>query len=149
MIKHARLAALASVAVAVAATCFVRSEAASAADLGGPVLYVNRHGGPTTCYASVEGTKKDGSPYKDSLSRESCDGTLWMPPLATGSNLSVYLRVMYPWEYSVSRNFSVQSAMDPEQMVVDNNTAICFLAKADGHPVYTNMSIKGGDCNGD
>ena len=134
------------IAVAVLATTGI-GQAAAASD--GPVIYLSRHGAPTDCGILVKAAIKDGSDYSDSLYRPSCDGTLWLPALKTGTRLAVSA-----WTDSLAGGqtdgyFPVEDTRDAQNLVIDNKTAVCFLAKAGGKVMYTNMSEKGGDCNGD
>jgi hypothetical protein len=117
-------------------------------DRGGPVLYLSKHGAPTQCKVTVHGKDWDDASYSDSISRMSCDGTLWMPKLKWGTYLHVEVTVQQPSNNEASISFSVGPTMVPNG-VVDNDTAICFLVGSLGGVGYTNMSAKGGDCNGD
>ena len=121
----------------------------AAAVANGPTVYLSRHGGPTDCGVWVAGTREDDTPYRNGIWRPSCDGTLELPAMKQDSELSVSV-----WSESmdagrVTKVFTVKDKLDDDQGFVNNNTAICFLAKAFGKVTYTNMSPKGGECNGD
>lgn len=148
--KRVKLAGAACVVTAAMAAFFATTGVAAAVDdRGGPVVFVNKHGAPGDCVLLAKAVRADGTEYfSDDLRRGSCDGTLWLPPLEQDSTLKIDLSAYFPDEYHTVKEFKVQSAMNWND-VVDNNTAICFLAKADGEVTYTNMSAKGGDCNGD
>jgi hypothetical protein len=117
-------------------------------DRGGPVIYLNRHGAPTNCTVAVSGVNKDGSDYRGQIYRKSCDGTLWMPELQLNSSLKIALHAQYPSEHNAVAEVTIKNKRDDAKSYVTNDTAICFLAKSQGNFVYTNMSDKGGDCNG-
>jgi hypothetical protein len=137
--------AAAAVAVAVIAT----SGIGQAAAVDGPVLHLSRHGLPTDCEVAVQGTLKDGSPYSDSMHRQTCDGTLWMPTLRKDTSLSVEVKAHNPRDGAHTHKFMVDDARDQDKDVIDNATAICFLVKAFADEVvYTGMSANGGECNG-
>ena len=138
------IAGAAVIATAVVATSGIGQAAAAS----GPTVYLNRHGGPTDCSVLVAGTLEDGTSYKDSIHRRSCDGTLELPVLKKYSELRVSALAESMDAGRDTKVFTVQETLD-YQGNIDNNTAICFLAKAFGAIVYTNMSPKGGDCNGD
>jgi hypothetical protein len=70
-----------------------------------------------------------------------------MPPLH-GTKLSVDIRAFQPRDHSLTHEFTVKDAHDDTQDFIDNTTAVCFLVKAFGDIVYTNMSVQGGQCNG-
>lgn len=134
-------------AAVVTAVVLAGSGIARAAESEGPVIYLSRHGAPTQCDVSVEGIHADGSMYKDSMHRDSCDGTLWMPELRIDTDLKVSVHANQPQDHSLTREFTVLYTRNYNN-VIDNQTAICFLVKSLGKVVYTNMSAKGGECNG-
>lgn len=139
----------ASLAIGLGAIGFAAGGPASAHpadphDKGGPVIYLNNHNAPRDCELSVTGihqsTDSSGRDsqeviYEDTLKRPSCDGTLWLPP---GANV-----LALGWK---------SPDHDPEHQrltEVYDDEAICLLAKTNGKIIYTNRSVKGGDCNGD
>lgn len=146
-ISRSVTALAASAAVGLAALSLTPGAVASATasdtdphDKGGPVVYLNRHGGPVDCGVYVEGLSSGPEPattlYTARIFRPSCDGTMWLPPNATK------LRIMWATLFYENTNPVIISD-------VRNDEAICLLAKADSHINYTNRSPKGGDCNGD
>jgi len=135
-------------AAVIAAAVVAMTGIGQAAATDGPVLYLNTHGSPTDCDVTVNGTLADGSPYSDGIHRQSCDGTLWMPQLRTDTKLSVDIKVSQPQNHSLTHEFTVKDTRDDTQDLIDNTTAVCFLVKAFGDVVYTNMSVQGGRCNG-
>lgn len=139
---------LGGLAALATATLVFGSTGEATAMTEGPVLYLNTHGAPTDCDVSVDGTLEDGGQYHDTLNRQSCDGTLWMPALRSGTDLHVEVHVVQPRERSLEHDFTVENARDESLDDVDNATAVCFLVKALGKIAYTNMSAKGGQCNG-
>ena len=137
------IAGAAVIATAVVATSGIGQAAAT----DGPVLYLNTHGAPTDCDVKVNGTLADGNPYSGKIHRQSCDGTLWMPQLRTDTKLYVDIEAFQPRSHSLTHEFTVKDARDDTQDFIDNTTAVCFLVKAFGDIVYTNMSVQGGRCN--
>lgn len=149
----ARTSLVAASAMTLTALCFVTIGNTWAAekdphDKGGPVIFLNRHGTPTECSIAVDGVKKGGDRYQEQISRKSCDGTLWTPELELDSSLTIALYAKYPQKHSATAEVFIKKTRDDARSYVNNDTALCFLVKSDGDLIYTNMSAKGGDCNG-
>ena len=146
--KPAIGAIIAGGAVAITTVVMATSGIGPAAAADGPVLFLNNHGSPTDCDVNVAGILKDGRPFSDGIHRQSCDGTLWMPALKSDTTLHVRVDANQPQTHSLEKDFTVKDARDENLLYIDNMTAVCFLVKAFGNIVYTNMSAQGGDCNG-
>lgn len=132
-----------AMAITLATLGFTATGSASADDMGGPVVYLSEHGAPTFCKIAVSATTEAGQEYSDSLSRPSCDGTLWLPKLKMGSRLKIYAPTGRLVQVTMSDHINEKTHE------ADNNTAICVLVSGTGYYRYTGMSAKGGSCNGD
>jgi hypothetical protein len=143
-----RGAVLGGGAAVIATTVLATTGIGQAAAANGPTIYLSHHGAPSSCHIGAEGTREDGRSFKAGIGRPTCDGTLELPMLKKDTQLTVYALVESPWIGRDKKVFTVTGTLDNEGKI-DNDTAICFLAKAGGQVIYTDMSPKGGDCNGD
>ena len=121
---------LAGGAAVIAVAALATTGIGQAAAANGPTVYLNRHGGPTVCGISVNGTLEDGSPYRDEMDRPSCDGTFELPVLKKDTELFVSVWTELMAEGNDVKTFTVTETLDNSQDKIDNKTAICFLAKA-------------------
>jgi hypothetical protein len=154
-VKLRILAASSSVAVVtLVALGFASTGTASAQtpdpnDLGGPVLFLNRHSVPTGCHVTIKATKEDGTSYERSSGKYSCDANFWLPKLALGSYLQV--RITSFGKYGSDKTFGayVSDVRNQELNLTTNDTAMCYLVKASGKIYFTGMDQKyDGSCHG-
>jgi hypothetical protein len=115
---------------------------------GGPTIYLNTHGAPTRCSLTLKWYGPGPLGPETWLGQwdkywESCDGTLETPPLDPGVT-----KVVVTAHDGYSGDTSETSFKDIN-VPLDNNVAVCFLAKANNSVVYTGWDYKGGKCNGD